>query len=714
MNARNTVANVKHLLGRDFTEPGVQNTERHFVTCELTAAEDGGVAAVVDYSEEKATFSMIQLQAMYLHQLKKTAENELPNPVHDVVISVPAYYTDRQRAALLSAAQIAGLNPLRLMNDSAAAALQYGITRAPELPEKDPRHVVFIDVGYSAITVSVTAFTKESAIVKATSWDRSVGGRVLDNVLVDHFAAEIMKKHKVDVKTMPKALLRLQVACERAKKLLSANTLAPLNVENLTDSIDVNSSITREDLEKYIEGPLSRIIPTIQRALEIAGITKEQVDFVELCGGTVRVPSVKANIQNFFADLGREVISTTLNFDEAVARGCAFQCAMISPLFKVRDYSIKDNVSFDINLSWKNAGDAEARCERLFKVAEPMPSTKQLSVAANEPFELEATYADLSQVPEGTRPSIARFVVQAKPNKDNENSDVKVRLRVNPSGILTLESAQAVEEVEEPAGSTPAAAAAPAEGEQPKKRKVRKTDLTTQALSLTLNEKALLELTDREMQMAANDKLISDTLESKNKVEEFVYETRDKLETSHAEFMAEDERTAFLKELRDTEDWLYGDGENSTKGVYVEKYAALLQKFNPVRERYIEAENRPAAVAAFNASVTEWITAASNAEEHITAEERQKVIDEANKKLAWLNGMLAKQNAQPKTAPVAVNAAHINAEAGLLAHFARGILNKPKPKVEPPKAETPAAESPKTDADAMDVDSTAPSAEDLD
>ena len=69
MNARNTVANVKHLLGRDFTEPGVQNTERHFVTCELTAAEDGGVAAVVDYSEEKATFSMIQLQAMYLHQL---------------------------------------------------------------------------------------------------------------------------------------------------------------------------------------------------------------------------------------------------------------------------------------------------------------------------------------------------------------------------------------------------------------------------------------------------------------------------------------------------------------------------------------------------------------------------------------------------------------------------------------------------------------------
>jgi heat shock 70kDa protein 4 len=123
----------------------------------------------VQYGDDEKTFTMTQLAGMYMTVMKKIAEAALQTPVHDCVISVPAYYTDRQRHALIGAAEIAGLNPLRLLSEPAAAALVYGITRARELPEKDkdPRHVVFVDIGQSATTVSVVAFTQEKATVRA-------------------------------------------------------------------------------------------------------------------------------------------------------------------------------------------------------------------------------------------------------------------------------------------------------------------------------------------------------------------------------------------------------------------------------------------------------------------------------------------------------------------------------------------------------------------
>ena len=123
----------------------------------------------VNYQGEERVFSMTQLAAMFLTDLKQIAEAGIGAPVTDVVISVPPIYTDRQRHALINAAQIAGLNPVRLINESAAAALLYGITRGRELPEpdKDPRHVVFLDMGNSCTTVSVVAFTQEKAVVRA-------------------------------------------------------------------------------------------------------------------------------------------------------------------------------------------------------------------------------------------------------------------------------------------------------------------------------------------------------------------------------------------------------------------------------------------------------------------------------------------------------------------------------------------------------------------
>ncbi|KAJ2371286.1 adenyl-nucleotide exchange factor sse1, partial [Coemansia sp. RSA 2603] len=157
-NFKNTVNAIKRLIGRSFSEPEVQEFESQFIGCKLVDA-NGEVGIEVMYQGKPTVFSATQLYAMYLGKLRDTTSKELGGVISDVVISVPGWYTDRQRRAVQQASKIAGLNCLRVLNDNTAAALGYGITKT-DLPEDSPRNVVFVDLGHSSFTVSVVAFKK--------------------------------------------------------------------------------------------------------------------------------------------------------------------------------------------------------------------------------------------------------------------------------------------------------------------------------------------------------------------------------------------------------------------------------------------------------------------------------------------------------------------------------------------------------------------------
>ncbi len=307
------------------------------------------------YIGEKQTFSATQLVGMYLAKLRDIAANELKTGVTDIVIAVPGWYTDIQRRAVLDAAAIAGLNVLRLINDTTAAALGYGITKS-DLPEPEsPRHVVFVDVGHSSLSVSVVAFSKGQLTVKSTAYDRNLGGRDIDYALVKHFSEEFKGKYKIDVMSNPKGTFRLAAGCERLKKVLSANAEAPLNIESIMNDIDASSKLSREEYEGLIASVLDRIPAPLQRALEDSELTLDQIDAVELIGGSTRIPAVRARIQSVFPG---KVLSTTLNQDEAVARGATFACAMLSPVFRVRDFRFTDIATYPIKTIWEGSPDS--------------------------------------------------------------------------------------------------------------------------------------------------------------------------------------------------------------------------------------------------------------------------------------------------------------------------------------------------------------------
>lgn len=446
-NLKNTVGCLKRLVGRSLSDPEAQ-IEQNYISAPLVDI-NGQIGAEVTYLGQKEQFTATQLVAMFLTKIKQTTASELKLPVSDVVLSVPAWFTDIQRRALIDAAEIAGLKVLRLINDTTAAALGYGITKL-DLPaaEEKPRRVAFVDVGYSDYSCSIVEFKKGELAVKGTAFDRHFGGRNFDRALVEHLQKEFHGKYKIDIFSNPKAQTRVYAAAEKLKKVLSANQQAPLNIESLMNDIDVRAMITREEFEAMVEPLLNRVNATLEQALADAKLKKEDIDIVEVVGGGSRVPAIKERIQAFF----NKPLSFTLNQDEAIARGCAFSCAILSPVFKVRDFAVQDVISYPIEFAWEKDADIpdEDTSLTVFNKGNVMPSTKILTFYRKQAFDLEARYAAPAVLPGKISPFIGRFSVKGvKATGTPEDFMIcKLKARVNIHGVLNVESGYYVEDQE--------------------------------------------------------------------------------------------------------------------------------------------------------------------------------------------------------------------------------------------------------------------------
>eukprot|EP00249_Psilotum_nudum_P020385 c27679_g2_i1 orf=214-1470(+) len=349
MNPRNAVSQIKRLVGRQYADPEVQQDLRR-LPYSVTEGPDGSILVHVQYLGERRSFTPTQILGMILSNLKGIAEKNLGTHVTDCVIGIPIFFTEVQRRAYLDAAAIAGLRPLRLMHEITATALAYGIYKT-DLPETDPVNVVFVDIGHSSMQVCVAAFRKGQLKILGHAFDRSLGGREFDEVLFNYFCDEFKDRYNIDVSSNPRACQRLRTACERLKKILSANPEAPLSIECLMDEQDVKGFMKRENFEDLASTLLERIRVPCQRALFEANLTVEKVHSVEIVGSGSRIPAILRVLSNFF----NKEPSRTLNASECVARGCALQCAMLSPTFKVREFQVQDTFPFSISVAWKGA-----------------------------------------------------------------------------------------------------------------------------------------------------------------------------------------------------------------------------------------------------------------------------------------------------------------------------------------------------------------------
>lgn len=407
------------------------------MSCQLIDV-NGQVGAKVKYLGKDETFTATQLIAMFLGKVKATASADTNLPVSDIVIAVPSWFTDAQRRSILDAAEIAGLKILRLINESTAIALGYGIVKIG-LPEDKPSKVAFVDVGHSNLTCSIVALKKGQLSVLSTASDSHFGGRDFDKALMDHFCKEFKEKYRIDVRSNPKATFRLAAAAEKLKKILSANSQAPLNIESLMNDIDVRSQLSREELEGLMTDLLKRTTRPLEEALAAAGLKPEDIDVVEVVGGSSRIPALKEKLSTFFG----KPLSFTLNADEAIARGCAFACAILSPNFRVRDFVIQDICNYPIQMAWEKSVDVpdEDADLDIFERGNRLPSTKVLTFYRKSDFSITAQYKDPDLLPSKVSPWLGSFHVKGvrPPGKGPDDFCVcKVRVRLNLHGIITV------------------------------------------------------------------------------------------------------------------------------------------------------------------------------------------------------------------------------------------------------------------------------------
>ncbi|KAL8264140.1 hypothetical protein R6Q59_022270 [Mikania micrantha] len=325
MNPSNTIFDAKRLIGRRHSDLNVQADMKLWPFKVIKGSEDTP-KIVVSYNGQTKEFLAEEISAMILGKMKETAEAYLKMDVKDAVVTVPAYFNDSQRQATKDAGIISGLNIIRMINEPTAAAIAYGLDNKSDITRK--MNVLVFDLGGGTFDVSLLTVDKKGTFeVKAVAGDTHLGGEDFDNCMVNHCVREFKRKHKKDLSGNLKALGRLRVACEKAKRVLSSTTQTSIDLDCLHEGIDFSMRFTRAKFEELNMESFNKCIQIVEKCFEDADIEKSSVDEIILVGGSTRIPKVQGLLQDLFES---KELCKSVNPDEAVAYGAALMAANLS------------------------------------------------------------------------------------------------------------------------------------------------------------------------------------------------------------------------------------------------------------------------------------------------------------------------------------------------------------------------------------------------
>ncbi|MCO8246163.1 MULTISPECIES: molecular chaperone DnaK [unclassified Haladaptatus] len=309
----------ERLVGKPAKNQAVQNPEK---TIQSIKRHMGDEDYTVEIEGEEYTPE--QISAMILQKIKRDAEEYLGDDVEKAVITVPAYFNDKQRQATKNAGEIAGFDVDRIVNEPTAASMAYG------LDDESDQTVLVYDLGGGTFDVSILDLGGGVYEVIATNGDNDLGGDDWDQAIIDYLADDFESEHGIDLRDDRQALQRLKDAAEEAKIELSSRKETDINLPFITATdngpVHLENSLTRAKFESLTKDLIDRTVEPTEQALSDAGYSKSDIDEVILVGGSTRMPQVSEKVE----ELTDQEPKKNVNPDEAVALGAAIQGGVLS------------------------------------------------------------------------------------------------------------------------------------------------------------------------------------------------------------------------------------------------------------------------------------------------------------------------------------------------------------------------------------------------
>ncbi|XP_016995776.2 hypoxia up-regulated protein 1 [Drosophila takahashii] len=446
------------LLGKTIDNPIVDLYRKRFPYYNIVGDPERNT--VIFRKSDTEEFSVEELVAQMLVKAKQFAQESVQQPITECVLTVPGYFGQAEREALLAAAQLANLKVLQLINDYAAVALNYGVFHRGEINET-AQYFLFYDMGAYKTSAAVVSYqlvkdkqTREvNPVVQVlgVGYDRTLGGLEIQLRLRDYLAKEFnaLKKTKTDVTKNPKALAKLFKEAGRLKNVLSANTEFYAQIENLLEDIDFKLTVSREKLEQICEDLWPRATKPLEQALASSHLSLDVINQVILFGGGTRVPRVQETIKALI----KQELGKNLNADESATMGAVYKAADLSAGFKVKKFVVKDATLFPLQVSFeRDPGDGAAvkQVKRaLFSLMNPYPQKKVITFNKHsDDFEFFVNYADLDRYSQEevaalgslnvTRVQLSKVKELLEKSKKElvENKGIKAYFYLDDSGIF--------------------------------------------------------------------------------------------------------------------------------------------------------------------------------------------------------------------------------------------------------------------------------------
>lgn len=321
-NSPNTIFDAKRLIGRKFTDASVKKDMQTW-PFKVISGKDDRPYFEVTYKGKIVHFTPEEISAAVLTKMKQTAEAYLGCEVSRAVVTTPAYFSDAQRQATKDAGKIAGLDIIRIINEPTAAAMSYGFNNKSD----KELNIITVDLGGGTFDVSLLTVDQGIFEVKATSGNTHLGGTDFDARLIKYCIDDFNKRFKKDLSSNQRALSRLKISCENAKRSLSTATQATIELDSLMDSIDYSITISRAKFEQLCADIFRDLIIPVEQVLRDAKMSKQDIHEVILVGGSTRIPKIQELLKNYF---GGKELCKSINPDEAVAAGATVQAALLS------------------------------------------------------------------------------------------------------------------------------------------------------------------------------------------------------------------------------------------------------------------------------------------------------------------------------------------------------------------------------------------------